>query len=178
MGRDKANIRLGGKLLWQNQLELLRELNPTEIFISARVDPSWRPDDVPFIADAPPSRGPLSGLAASLDQMNTSRLLALAIDMPWMSKAYLEFLCAQVEPGCGVVPKIADRAQPLAAIYPQEAASELRHALTGPDFSLQSLVRNLVAAGRLRVLDVGDDERKLFLNVNEPTDLAGLSRER
>src|SRR5438094_7110110 len=57
MGRDKASIALDGKLLWQNQLELLRTLNPTEIFISARSDPEWRPHDVMFVADIPPSRG-------------------------------------------------------------------------------------------------------------------------
>jgi molybdenum cofactor guanylyltransferase len=171
MGTDKADIRFRGKLLWQNQLDLLRQLNPTEIFVSARVDPSWRPGDVHFVADTPPSRGPLSGLTASIERMSTSHLLALAIDMPWMSKTYLEFLCAQIESGCGIVPKIGHRAEPLAAIYPQEAATEFRQALTGHDFSLQSLVRDLVAAGKLRHISVTPQDKKLFLNVNSLSDL-------
>ena len=50
---------------------------------------------------------------------DTTHLLALAIDMPWMSNKYLELLCAQMEPGRGVLPKIDDRAEPLAAIYPR-----------------------------------------------------------
>jgi molybdopterin-guanine dinucleotide biosynthesis protein A len=175
MGRDKANVRFRGKLLWQNQLALLRKLNPTEIFVSARVDPSWRPNDVRFIADASPSRGPVSGLAASLDQMKTSHLLALAIDMPWMNKTYLESLCGQVEPGWGVVPRIAERAEPLAAIYPQETATEFRHALTGNDFSLQSLVHDLVATGKLRPISVAAREERFFLNVNAPSDLPNQS---
>jgi molybdenum cofactor guanylyltransferase len=171
MSRDKASILIRGKPLWEHQLEKLRALQPETIFVSARIDPSWRPGDVHFVADTPPSRGPLSGLAASIEQMSTSHLLTLAIDMPWMSKTYLEFLCAQIESGCGVVPKIGDRVEPLAAIYPQEAAAEFRHALMGHDFSLQSLVRDLGAAGKLRHISVTPQDKKLFLNVNSLSDL-------
>ena len=171
MGRDKASISILGKPLWEHQLEKLRILEPEKIFVSARIDPSWRPGDVHFIADTAPSCGPLSGLAASIERMTTSYLLVLAIDMPWMSKTYLRFLCAQIASGCGVVPKIGDRAEPLAAIYPQEAATEFRHALRGHDFSLQSLVRELVAAGKLRHISVTPPDEKLFLNVNVLSDL-------
>ena len=118
MGKDKATLQFRGRPLWQIQFELLRKLHPSEIFISARTDPTWRPEDVRFVADFPPSRGPLSGLAASLAQMHTTHLLALAIDMPFMTEDFLLSLCDHIEPGCGVVPKIDNRAEPLAAIYP------------------------------------------------------------
>jgi molybdopterin-guanine dinucleotide biosynthesis protein A len=172
MGRDKATLPFRGKALWQNQLELLRKLKPAEIFISARTDPKWRPHDVTFIADIPPSRGPLSGLGASMNRMSTSHLLALAIDMPCMSNEYLEFLCAQIEPGRGVLPTIDQRAEPLSAIYPREAATDVSKALTNSDFSLQSLTRELVTAGKLQPISVKGRERNLFLNVNEPSDLS------
>lgn len=171
MGTDKATIFFGGKALWQVQLETLQKLEPKEIFVSARIDPPWRRDGVVFVADVPPSRGPLSGLAASLDRMSTSHLVALAIDMPWMDKGYLEFLCAQIEPGRGVLPKVADRAEPLAAIYPREAAIETGKALAGTDFSLQSLVRDLISVGKIRVVPVKQREQKFFRNVNELADL-------
>src|SRR5436190_17076329 len=171
MGRDKAILPFHGKALWQNQLELLRKLKPAQIFVSARTDPKWRPHDVTFVADIPPSRGPLSGLYASVHRMTTTHLLALAIDMPWMSKKYLEFLCAQMEPGRGVLPKIGDRAEPLAAIYPREAAIETAKAVAGTDFSLQSLVCDLVAVGRLRPIPVAQEEEKLFRNIDELADL-------
>ena len=103
--------------------------------------------------------------------MSTSHLLALAIDMPWMSNKYLEFLCAQMEPGRGVLPKIDDRAEPLAAIYPRQAAIETAKALAGTDFSLQSLACNLVAVGKLRAVPVRQQEEKFFRNINELADL-------
>src|SRR6266446_9060864 len=128
MRKDKATLLFRGRPLWQIQLELLRELEPVELFISARTDPIWRPADAEFVADDLPSRGPLSGLAASLAQMRTKHLLALAIDMPFMTQKYLKFLCGQIEPGRGVLPKIGNRAEPLVAIYPREVDIEIGRA--------------------------------------------------
>ena len=171
MGRDKATLLFRGKPLWQIQLELLRKLGPAEIFVSARRDPPWRPANVCFVADDPPSRGPLSGLAAALTRMRAKHLLALAIDMPFITENYLTFLCSQIEPGRGVLPKMDNRAEPLAAIYPQEALANVQSALSGKDFSLQTVTGRLVAAGKLQVMPVTSQERKLFLNLNELADL-------
>jgi molybdopterin-guanine dinucleotide biosynthesis protein A len=175
MGREKATLLFRGKPLWHIQLELLRKLKPIEILVSARTDPSWRPSDVQFVADIAPSCGPLSGLAASIAKLRSRHLLGLAIDMPFMTEKFLRHLCDQIEPRVGVVPKIDSRAEPLAAIYPREAEVDLREALAGDDFSLQTLVCRLVAAEKLRVASVTEHERKLFLNVNELSDLAGLA---
>ena len=171
MGTDKATFLFRGKPLWQLQIETIQKLEPKEIFVSARFDPPWRQDSVVFVADVAPSRGPLSGLAASLDRMSTSHLLVLAIDMPSMSNEYLEFLCTQIQPGRGVVPKIGDRAEPLAAIYPREAAIEISKALASTNFSLQSLTCDLLAAGKLREVFVSGPQIELFLNVNLPADM-------
>jgi molybdenum cofactor guanylyltransferase len=171
MGRDKALIDFRGQPLWQNQLNLLRALGPREIFLSARIDPSWRPADLEFIADAPPSRGPLSGIGATLTRTAEDHLLVLAIDLPFMSEAYLRQLAAKVRPGVGVVPTIEGRAEPLAAIYPREASPEFAEALAGSDFSLQAIVRKLVGADKLNPVEVSESARRLFSNFNAPSDL-------
>ena len=171
MGTDKATLLFCGKPLWQVQLETLRRLRPIEIFLSARTDPSWRPNDVQFIADIPPSYGPLSGLAASLAKIHTAHLLALAIDMPFMTKSYLLSMCDAIEPGRGVVAKIDNRAEPLAAVYPREAEIDFRTALVGADFSLQNVVRYLVTSGKMLEISVTKQERPLFRNVNNASDV-------
>ena len=171
MGSDKATLLFHGKPLWQIQLELLQKLEPAEIFVSARTDPAWRPPDVHFVADDPPSRGPLSGLAAALARMRAKHLLALAIDMPFMTEKYLRFLWGQTEPGRGVLPEIDNRAEPLAAIYPQEALAKVQSALSGKDFSLQTVTGCLVAAGKLKVIPVTQGEKELFRNMNDLADL-------
>jgi len=174
MGRDKATILFRGKPLWQIQLDLLRTLNPKEIFVSARTNPVWRPADANFVPDILPSRGPLSGLAASLDRMCGTHLLALAVDMPLISEKYLRHLCDKIEPYVGVVPRIHGRAEPLAAIYPQEAATEFQGALAGADFSLQTVTRRLVESGKLREVAITEQEQSLFLNVNQLSDLQSV----
>jgi molybdopterin-guanine dinucleotide biosynthesis protein A len=171
MGTDKAKFLVRGKPLWQVQLETLRRLRPAEILISARTDPSWRPNEVQFIADIPPSCGPVSGVAASLGKIHTAHLLALAIDMPFMTENYLRSMCDAIEPGRGVVAKIDNRAEPLAAIYPREAEIDFRRALAGNDFSLQNVVRQLVTCEKLLEISVTEQERRLFRNVNDASDV-------
>ena len=171
MGKDKATLLFRGKPLWEIQLELLRKTGPAEIFVSARTDPAWRPADVQFVADEPPSCGPLGGIAASLAKVRTKHLLALAIDTPFVTEEYLKSLCSQIEPRRGVIPKIEDRFEPLAAIYPQEALANFRGALSGTDFSMQTVARRLAAEGKLRVVPVTSQERNLFRNLNEPEDI-------
>ena len=170
MSKDKAALLFRGRPLWQIQLELLRKLDPMEILVSARSDPPWRPH-MQFVADDPPSRGPLSGLTASLAGMRGTHLLALAIDMPFMSETYLRSLCDQIEPGRGVLPMIGDRTEPLTAIYPADAHVDFLEALSGTEFSLQSLTKKLVKAGKLRALNVAKEKEMLFRNLNDPADL-------
>jgi molybdopterin-guanine dinucleotide biosynthesis protein A len=171
MGRDKATILFRGKPLWQIQLDLLQKLQPAEVFVSTRTDPAWRPPDLTFVPDEPPSRGPLSGVTGALARIRSSHLLVLAIDMPSMNGEHLRYLCDQIEPGRGVVPMIGDRAEPLAAIYPIEARVDFINALSGVDFSMQTLTDQLVKRGMLRVIRVTEEEQRFYRNLNEPDDL-------
>jgi len=171
MHKDKATLVIRNKPLWQIQLDLLQKLRPAEIFVSARTDPSWRPHHVQFVADDPPSRGPLSGLTATLARIQSNHLLALAIDMPFMYEGHLRALYDKIQPGCGILPMIGDRVEPLAAIYPVEARIEFIKALSGTNFSLQTLTNRLVKMRRLHVVEVSKGEQRFYWNLNEPSDL-------
>jgi len=170
MGRDKATFLFRGRPLWEIQFDLLRALRPEEIFVSARTDPPWRPSGVQFVSDEPPSRGPLSGLSATLARISTDHLLAFAIDMPLMTENYLRLICNLVEPGRGVLPMIGNRAEPLVAIYPKGIVTDFITALSGSDFSLQSLIKKLVDAGKLSLVKVLEEEGKFFRNFNDFAD--------
>ena len=171
MGRDKATIEFHGQPLWRRQLQILRELNPKQIFVSARTAPSWLPSTLELLLDEPPSRGPLSGLAQALGRMQTTHLVALAVDMPFLTSSELQCLCHLVKAGAGVVPVMGDRAEPLAAIYPREVLNDFASALGGTDFSLQSLVRELAKSGKIELVPIEEARRDLYRSVNEPGDL-------
>ena len=175
MGRDKATIVFWGEPLWQRQIGLLRDLHPEKIFVSVREGPPWLPIDTELLLDEPPSRGPLGGLTRALEQMQTSHLLALAVDMPFMTSEQMRVVWGQATQGCGVLPMIGDRAEPLAAIYPQEAGSEFAAALASDDFSLQRLARNLAIANQVQIFSVPEKDEHLYRSVNEPGDFQGAA---
>lgn len=170
MGTDKATIVFRGEPLWKRQLDLLRTLSSEKIFVSARTHPSWLPHDAEVLLDDPPSRGPLSGLAKSLTAMRTTHLLALAVDMPFMTGEQMRVLCELAGDGPGVVPVIGERAEPLAAIYSKESALDFVAALAGSDFSLQTGVRKLSANQKVRLFSVPAQDRHFYQSMNEPGD--------
>lgn len=167
MGRDKATLLWHGRQLWAWQLDKLRALQPNKILLSARSDPAWRPEDVEVVLDDPPSRGPLGGLRAGLARMETSYLLALAVDLPFMTTEYLMSLCERVGAGTGIVPVIEGHFQPLVAIYPKE----INLLGSGSDFSLQPIIRRLIAQNKMRPIQIPANETSLYLNMNTPTDV-------
>jgi molybdopterin-guanine dinucleotide biosynthesis protein A len=107
--------------------------------------------------------------------MQTSHLVALAVDMPFMTSEQMRAVWGQAAVGCGVLPMIGDRAEPLAAIYPREAGSDFAAALASDDFSLQRLSRSLVQQGILRVFQVPPEDSECYRSVNEPGDFQGAA---
>jgi molybdopterin-guanine dinucleotide biosynthesis protein A len=171
MGRDKATMNFGGQPLWQRQLQMLRGLRPESIMVSARTAPDWLPVDAQALLDDAPSRGPLSGLTKALAAIETTHLVVLAVDLPFMTADELSRSLKVATEHCGVVPSVGRRAEPLAAVYPVEAIDDFTGALAGTDFSLQSVVRKLAAAGKVRLRPVPETDANLYQNWNEPGDV-------
>ena len=171
MGSDKATLEWRGHPLWEWQIEKLRALRPEKIFVSARGKVPWCPADAALILDTPPSRGPLSGLAAALAATKTDYLLALAVDMPFMTTEQLRLLCNLVTTEAGVIPMMDGNAEPLAAIYPKKARAMFLDALQGENFSLQPIVRKLIDLNLLREMPITGPAREFYKNINEPRDV-------
>jgi molybdopterin-guanine dinucleotide biosynthesis protein A len=174
MGRDKATLMIDGRPLWQRQIAILSQLTPA-LFVSARERPAWLPVEARFIADAPPARGPLGGLAATLGVIPGTHLLALAVDMPAMSAAHLATLWSAALPGSGVLPWLGDHAEPLPAIYPAEAQSIAAGLLEGGDVSLNTFTQALLAAGRMTRHAVAAADANLYANLNSPEDWGAVT---
>ena len=171
MGADKASLVLAGHPLWERQIKVLRDLQPASVWISARTRPEWCPHDAGVIFDEPPSRGPLSGVAAALRRLKTTHLLVLAIDMPQMTAEFLRKLWSLTEPACGLIPRGREIFEPLCAIYPAEAAGIAELSLAGEDVSLQAFASILVRDKRAKVYPLAREDNPLFHNVNTPADL-------
>lgn len=171
MGADKALLAFDGEPLWRRQLRILREAGAASLLVSAPTRPPWCPAAVPAVADLPPSRGPLSGLSAALGASPSTHLLALAVDLPAMPAAHLRFLRSLARPGRGVIPLSPRGVEPLCAVYPAEAASPARAALSRGEAALQALAEELLRRRLARPYVVPESERSLYFNLNAPQDL-------
>lgn len=170
MGRDKATLEWHGVPLWARQLGKLRALT-SNIFVSTRLAAPWRPDDVKVVFDEAPSRGPLSGITASLALMQTDCLLVLAVDMPFITLSHLKQLCSYAKPGVGAVPVVNGKVEPLAAVYPKRAESIFAEALNGTDHSVQRLVRQLATLELVHEIAITGAAGRFYRSINYPADL-------
>jgi molybdenum cofactor guanylyltransferase len=171
MGRDKATLEWCREPLWQRQLRTLHSLGPEQLWVSARARLPWVPAQINVAIDLPPSRGPLSGLVATLKNLRTSHLLALAVDLPCMTVEHLAQLWRLCQPGCGVIPVIGDLFQPLCAIYPREALAAAEKQLPDGPASLQKLVRLLCEQQLMQSYRVSPPDQDLYYNLNTPAEL-------
>ena len=173
MGADKATRLWDGEPLWARQLRTLRELSPEKILISARTKPVWCPTEIETVLDEPPPCGPLGGLAAALKQIQTTHLLALAVDLPQMNSDYLRGLWRQAQPGLGVVPEQAGFFEPLCAVYPVAAVMHAAGEIQAGRLTLQDFIRRLLAMKLMLAKKITAPD--LFWNVNTPTELEPIS---
>lgn len=173
MGRDKALLEIDGVPLWQRQHAVLAAAGAAEIFLSARPDQAWALGAKGFAAvlhDALPGGGPLVGITAALERTVPAHVAVLAIDLPAISAAWFSLLAAECAPGVGVVGRRGGFFEPLAAIYPADLKWLAWDALARDEYSVQRWVAAGVAAGQLRVREIGEADAGWFANWNRTED--------
>jgi molybdopterin-guanine dinucleotide biosynthesis protein A len=177
MGRDKATLIVGGEELWRRQVRTLREAGASEIMVARAGRELFDQPGLVAVRDAAPGCGPLGGLVAGLRQANWRWLLALAVDLPFMPAPFLrEMVTGAAREGCGVVPVSHGRFEPLAAVYASASLALAEECLAHQRWSLQGMVERCMSAGLMRSLEVCEDERGYFRNVNTPEELAEAER--
>jgi molybdopterin-guanine dinucleotide biosynthesis protein A len=174
MGRDKALLPLPGTdlLLWQRQLEILAELKPREIFWSGAQRPGI-PAHVRVVPDSIANAGPLAGISACLDVLESDLLVVLAIDLPQMTATFLHRLLEKCSSNCGAVVEHGNFFEPLAAVYPRSLRELVSEQLRQGRLALQDIVQAGRHAGMLHVFPLEEKDTPLFQNVNSPEDWLG-----
>ncbi|MFN8125342.1 MAG: NTP transferase domain-containing protein [Candidatus Nanopelagicales bacterium] len=164
MGSDKSRLRVGGRTL----LERLIAATPSEVpVIVVGLDPGRTSRPVVVTREDPPGGGPVAGIAAGLEHVDTSIVVVAAVDLPFAG-AELPQLAESLSglPGSdAVVPVVADRRQPLAAAYRTDT---LRSALSALGDPRGRPVRELLSG--LVVSEVAGAAE--FDDVDTPRDLA------
>lgn len=173
MGTDKAFVEFNGRTLLARALDLARSV-PLEVRVVGSREKFAH--FAPVVEDVFPDRGPLGGIHAALRASSTELNLMLAVDTPFVSSAFLQYLInhARSAPGATVVvPRSEGHLQPLCAIYRREFADVAENALVVGRNRIDSLFA--VAAVQTRALDADELKRngfsiamvrKMFRNLN------------
>ncbi|MCF6312233.1 MAG: formate dehydrogenase accessory sulfurtransferase FdhD [Verrucomicrobiales bacterium] len=182
MGEDKSLLICDPEQapLYQVQLSKLRQVAQAPLLLSVHQGQSFSDlaNDVETICDQADDLGPLSGLSTCLEHCPSPWLLVLAVDLPHISPVYLLSLIEQAQrTGLGVIPKMGDHWEPLAAIYPRSLLKKMQHHLSAGQLSLQKFIHQSVAEGLLLGRDISDSEKPLFSNLNTPQDLRALKNQ-
>ncbi len=174
MGQDKAMLPLGGKTLLQHVSDSVVPMF-SQVIVSVREPRAGL--DLPQVCDALPDGGPLAGLVAALERIETPWLFAVGCDMPFVSPQVIEALALQRAGHQAVVPVVQGHPQPLAAFYARDCLDAIRdiHAGGGKQ-SLRALLERLdvcyVDEAQLKEFD---PQLRSFFDLDTPADVAAAN---
>ena len=177
MGTDKAFVLLDGRTLLARALGLALSLTSDVRIVG---DPTKFASFAPVVEDLFPGCGPLAGIHAALGSSQTELNLILAVDMPFLTPALLQYMLGRAkdsDSAMATVPRTAQGWQPLCAVYRRDFASIAEKALRAGRYKIDAL---FVEAG---AQVIGEPELQsagfsldLFSNLNTPDDLAEAVR--
>ena len=121
-GSPKAALLVDGERLADRGARLLGEVCDVVV----EVGPGY--SSLAVAREEPAGTGPLAALVAGADALEASAYLVLAVDLPFMERALLEYLRDHPSPA-SVVPRVGGVAQPLCARYSTGAVQVARSLL-------------------------------------------------
>lgn len=181
-GVPKGNLELAGRTILERTLDVCRPAfdarHRAPIIYLVGESSAYRAEGVRRLADDPAGVGPLGGLRALL--LETIRrgarsALALAGDMPFLTRPLLERLWSERPDAAALAPREDGRWHPLFARY--RASDVLPHvdaALAAGQTSLQIIFERL--ALQAAVMALSGSERDAIVDWDRPSDVTGQCR--
>jgi molybdopterin-guanine dinucleotide biosynthesis protein A len=172
MGTDKAFVTLDGRTLLARALDLAHSVTADVRIVGAATKFAAF---APVVEDVFPGCGPLAGIHAALRSSQTELNLILAVDVPFVSFALLQFLIARARnsPATATVPRTTQGWQPLCAIYRREFANAAEAALRAGRYKIDALFDEAhTHAISEEELESAGFSPNIFRNLNTPEDLA------
>ncbi|PAW79625.1 MAG: hypothetical protein B9S32_03560 [Verrucomicrobia bacterium Tous-C9LFEB] len=167
MGRDKASLPYQGRMLWEHQIETLRESGAAEILISGPPHGVYADSGYTIISDASVNCGPIGGLYSTLAKAAHGHVLLLAVDLPHMTSGYMKCLWSKCLPGRGVA-GFDEAYEPLTAFYPKELLPLLESHISKNEYSFQKLIAEAEALGLMATFPIAKEDLGFFYNWNAP----------
>lgn len=169
-GSDKAFIRLGGKYLIEHIIDALRGVFD-EVVIVTNSTTKYQQLGCTLLQDIFPGKGCLGGLYTGLKHSRDGKVFAVACDMPFLNKEFVEYMLGPFQGYDIVIPRY-DALQPMHAVY---SAGCLPHM---EELMREGNLKILDFFDKVRIKEIGPEEIArfepqglMFYNINTPEDL-------
>lgn len=175
MGKDKAWLQYGQLSFVEQLVGILSPLGTVCLSAAARQQEQFAKLGLPVVYDKNDNLGPLSGIKSLLNYSKTDWCFVCAVDMVRLEANLVRFLyefCSS-DYDC-ICLKVADKVEPLCAIYNKSALLVLEKQLELRDLKLQNLLTRL--STKYVSLEWSCFSNECLTNVNTPADYAALLR--
>jgi len=177
MGSDKAFLKLEGRPLVARAVDVARQVTPE---VSIVGDPEKFAPYGRVVSDIFRDCGPLGGIHAALRTSGSDWNLVLAVDLPFVTASFLDYLLGQAKSSGAVitVPSVRGYFQPLCAVYRRQFAPVAERALGEGRNKIDALFP-LVTARFIteEELTGAGYSSSIFRNVNTPDEWERAERE-
>lgn len=182
MGEDKADLRVGERALVDHAVAAL-EGACEEVVLACGAEARYEDRGLRFVLDSSGGRGPLEGIAASLEETGAEWAVVLACDLPRVTSEVPEALLTRAQDQSLDVCLLESRRgrEPLMAVYRRSSLAAMRCALTDGFRRVDSFYE-LAAEGTapLKVGSLHESELSeeaqaadVAVNLNTPVELVG-----
>ena len=174
MGENKAFLRIEGERMIDRTVRLFRAVFQQVIIVTAS-PLDYLDQQATIVTDILPEKGALGGLYTGLFFALDEQVFVVACDMPFLNRAFLEYMIGQTAGYDIIVPAPPDGLQPLHAVYSRRSLPVIRSLLDRNRLQIKELYPSQkllkIPVEVLRSFDPGG---RMFLNVNTPEDLRNI----
>ena len=168
MGTHKSLIKVNGKTLLQNALEICRPFCQS-VLISSN-NKLHEKFGYKVIRDEIPGCGPMGGIYSALKQSETRWNFILSVDAPHVAPAFIEEMVLYTAGFDAIVPTVENKIEPLIAFYNKSALPLFGKQIKAGNFKMYELL-NLVNTKWINAGEWLEKYPQLFCNINSPSDL-------
>lgn len=171
MGTDKALVTLGGKTLLERAVDTWKDYGcSVQLSVGAPERKALAPANTLAVADIYPDRGPLSGLHAGLRACETSWMLLVGVNFPFLTPAQADVLRDAMGDADACVYTIDGVPQPLFGVYRKRCMSYAETMMLNGDYDIHNLL------GWVNTVYIPLEDTAPFRSVDTPADLEEAQR--
>lgn len=171
MGFFKPFLVVDGRRMIDVIIDKLRPFFGEIMIVTDRKDNFSNFKDVRVVEDLVKECGPLGGIYTGLKKISEESAFFIACDMPFLHNGLIErILDATAEGGSiqeAVVPLVEGETEPLHSVYSKRILPKIKMAIEQKRLSIKDFLKDCDC----KYVEVREDERKSFANINTTEDL-------